>query len=254
MTSKSKTAIGLWCNKNLSLNLLDTRCRHPTLAAIVEADGNPVGDAAVGDGDAGAFVQQEGLGASGVGRFLHAHRRRNDDGSALGEVLLFLLIGEKVADEEKRKEKDGSEEADLPQPDACGEEVEQEQQQGESNGNDSKTRPTIDACQADERTIPREEEQFAFGRDFVNGFATGELEIEADVVVARLQLQGTLVGEDGLRDVVGAEMGVAEVVVEFGGGLHLDKTIVVGDGLLVMASLIGFVGSVFRRGSQRSEG
>ena len=216
MTSKSETAIGLWCYQNLSLNLLYTRCRQPTLAAIVEADGNPVGDAAVGDGDAGAFVQQERLGAGGVGRFLDADRRRNDDGTALGEVLLFLLIGEKVADEEKRQEKDGSEEADLPQPDAGGEEVEQEQQQGEGNRNDSETRPTINARQADKRTIPREEEQFAFGCDFVDGFATGELEIEADVVVAGLQLQGTLVGEDGLRDVVGTEVGVAKIVIDGG--------------------------------------
>ena len=117
-------------------------------------------------------------------RTLDVDRRLNDDSPcALGEIAL-LLPGKEIANQEQQQCDDAAEESYLAQPDAVGEQIEQCQHDGNNQGHQRRTRPTIDTHHVDQRTIPRDKEHLRFGGNLVDGFRTGHLQVEADVLVA----------------------------------------------------------------------
>ena len=189
---------------------------YPSVSSICQVDATPAIHRAVGDVDTRSLMNDELVGALSGRSLLDIDRRSHDDGARAVDEYLFLLIGKERTQEEDDKEEDAAEEAGLAQQQLGCEEIDQHQYQGKDDGQDARLGPVVDTGEVDQRLVPGDEEHLADRSDLIDGLAASKLQVEVDVLVAGRQQMGTFVSQDSLGDVVGAIIGIAEVVVDLG--------------------------------------
>ena len=177
---------------------------NPSLLTVGKSDFLPLLHRAVGDDHLRSLVEDKQIGAIGSRRALHRHCGSEDDGTLTVEQVFLLLPGEDVGTHEKHEQRHTSEEARLAQPDSLREEIDQQQDDSEGEGYESCACPAVDTHHAHKRTVPRDEEHLGLWHNLIEGLRTGNLQVEADVTIARREQQGTLVVEHSLWNVLRA--------------------------------------------------
>lgn len=133
--------------------------------------------------------------------------------------------------------------------------------QGEGEEYEQHGGPAPGAEERHDGTAPAFEEELGEHLDVVLGLGVGEVEVLLAVAVVGAQLEGALVGEDGLAHFVEAVVGIAEVVVELGRGESLveDCLVALGGahevalGIGVVALLEELVGCLRHEGEGEGE-